>query len=93
MHRVAHWKYPLQVTLAMAVAIALFTIASAAIDTAIASADPKPGLWQEGATDADGVHVRKIRDTTSRDFNICYVATMINSTSSPAIACVPERKP
>lgn len=59
-----------------------------------AHAAPKGGLWLEQSTQADGVLVRKIRDTF--DGNICYIATRehIAGTSQvpPAIACVPERK-
>lgn len=63
-------------------------------------ADPKPGLWQEQVTIADGVTVRKLRDTTGGDFNVCYVASRAAGSTSPvpdsvavAIACVPEKRP
>jgi hypothetical protein len=66
-----------------------------------ARADPKPGLWQEAVTQADGVTVRVIRDTTQGNFNVCYVASEMSHTGdishppsiSVAISCVPERKP
>lgn len=66
-----------------------------------AHADPKPGLWQEAVTQADGVTVRVIRDTTGGNFNVCYVASRTGDrgmSGSPqpitvAISCVPERKP
>lgn len=64
-------------------------------------ADPKPGIWQEQVTTADGVTIRKLRDTTGGDFNVCYVASRYFPGENPAdprsaavsIACVPERKP
>jgi len=64
-------------------------------------ADPKPGLWQEAVTQADGVTVRVIRDTTGGNFNVCYVASRVSNVASQAypvplavaISCVPERKP
>lgn len=65
----------------------------------IARADPKPGLWQEAVTTADGVTVRKIRDTTGGDFNVCYVASArfsngySTSAGAVSLSCVPEHKP
>jgi hypothetical protein len=62
--------------------------------------DPAPGLWQESVTQADGVTVRKIRDTTGGDLNVCYVASRVmrslNSSADSvavSIACIPEKKP
>jgi hypothetical protein len=71
------------------------------MSTAITPAtDPAPGLWQESVTQADGVTVRKIRDTTGGDLNVCYVASRVlhgGTTDTPAIAlsiaCLPEKKP
>ncbi len=58
-----------------------------------AHATPRAGIWLEHVTVADGVVVRKIRDTF--DWNICYVvhSQSANLSSSPSISCVPERKP
>lgn len=66
-----------------------------------AHADPKPGLWQEAVTQADGVTVRVLRDTTQGNFNVCYLASRLEPGISPsdprnvavAISCLPERKP
>jgi hypothetical protein len=73
----------------------------AALTLKPAQADPKPGLWQEAVTQADGVTVRVIRDTTGGNFNVCYVASRVSNVAeqsypvplSVAISCVPERKP
>jgi hypothetical protein len=65
---------------------------------------PRPGIWQEIVTTVDGVTVRKVRDTTGGDYNVCYIASRQAETplspykidTSPAalsIACVPEKKP
>lgn len=66
-----------------------------------AHADPKPGLWQESAIHADGVTIRKIRDTTGGESNVCYVASRLNVGINPteprndsvSISCVPEKRP
>lgn len=71
------------------------------VDHGPAHADPKPGIWQEAATQADGVTVRVIRDTTSGNFNVCYVASRVSprglngsaETMAVAISCVPEKRP
>lgn len=63
---------------------------------------PRPGIWQEIATIVDGVTVRKIRDTTGGDYNVCYIASRQEEQSpykmdtAPAmlsISCVPEKRP
>lgn len=63
---------------------------------------PRPGLWQEISTTVDGVTVRKIRDTTGGDYNVCYIASRqvvpnpYDLTAAPAmlaISCVPEKRP
>lgn len=64
-----------------------------------AHADPKPGLWQEGSTQSNGVTVQKIRDTTGGDHNVCYVASQVYKSAGESysdmgavsISCVPER--
>jgi hypothetical protein len=63
---------------------------------------PRPGIWQEMSTIVDGVTIRKIRDTTGGDYNVCYVASRQEEISPykldtyPAmlsISCVPEKRP
>lgn len=63
---------------------------------------PRPGIWQEMSTVVDGVNVRKIRDTTGGDYNVCYIASRQEEQSpykldtAPAmlsISCVPEKRP
>lgn len=75
--------------------IAGIAIISLGIGIHLAHADPKPGLWQESMTQADGVTVRKIRDTTGGEFNVCYVASNRTSPESVAVAisCLPEKRP
>lgn len=88
--------------LCVALIVGAIAMTSFVVGVHLAHADPKPGLWQESVTQADGVTVRKIRDTTGGDFNVCYVASRValpgGSLSAPmtvsvAISCVPERKP
>lgn len=63
---------------------------------------PIPGVWTEISVVVDGVNVRKIRDTTGGDYNVCYIASRQTSLSpyglntEPAmlsISCVPEKRP
>ena len=86
----------------VSVLLILSTGAGVIVTDHLAYADPKPGLWQEAVTQADGVTVRVVRDTTGGNFNVCYVASRTldktpASTNPAAIAvaisCVPERKP
>ncbi len=62
----------------------------------------RPGIWQELSTVVDGVTVRKIRDTTGNDYNVCYIASRQEEISPykldtyPAmlsISCVLEKRP
>jgi hypothetical protein len=86
-------KVPFSVGITALGAIVVAALSSAYCDRP-AHADPKPGLWLEQSTVADGVNVRKIRDTTGGDFNVCYVASSTQWTNvAPAISCIPERKP
>jgi len=75
--------------------------ATAAAPTQLA---PRPGIWQEIVTTVDGVTLRKVRDTTSGDYNVCYIASrQPEQPASPykidtapaalAITCVPEKRP
>lgn len=87
----------------LAIVATVFAVAAVAVLVFArwAHADPRPGLWQEAVVIADGVTVRKIRDNTGGDSNICYVASRLDVGLSPsdprnaavAISCVPERKP
>lgn len=70
--------------------------------SAPALAAPRPGIWQEIVTIVDGVTVRKVRDTSGGDHNVCYIASRQEEISPykldtyPAmlsISCVPEKKP
>lgn len=65
---------------------------------------PRPGIWTEIAVVVDGVTVRKVRDTTGGDYNVCYIASrqpeqplspykIDTSPAALAITCVPEKKP
>lgn len=85
-----------QCVMAMVFVIALMLTMTFA--ARVSHADPKPGLWQESVTQADGVTIRKIRDTTGGERVVCYVA----SRSFPAnyggpdhgvvaISCLPEK--
>jgi hypothetical protein len=57
-------------------------------------AEPKPGFWQEAVTNADGVTVRVLRDTTGSRANICYVTSSTGPKwTSVAISCLPDRQP
>lgn len=65
-------------------------------------ASPRPGIWQEIVTVVDGVTVRKVRDTSGGDHNVCYIASRQEEISPykldtyPAmlsISCVPEKRP
>lgn len=82
------------------VATAAFFCSGALSFGSLAHADPKPGLWQESVTQADGVTIRKIRDTTGGEATVCYVASKIFPSTyggpdhaSVAISCIPEKKP
>lgn len=55
-------------------------------------------------TTVDGVTLRKVRDTTGGDYNVCYIASRqaeqplspykIDTTPAAlAITCVPEKRP
>lgn len=79
----------------MAMAAIIVALLFCAYFDRTAHAEPKPGLWQEQTTVADGVTIRKIRDTTGGDFNVCYVASVATSSLYPAtsISCIPERRP
>jgi hypothetical protein len=68
------------------------------------AAAPRPGIWTEIAVVVDGVTVRKVRDTTGGDYNVCYIASRQSEQplspykidTAPAalsIACVPEKRP
>lgn len=67
----------------------------------LAHADPKPGLWLEQSTGADGFVIRKVRDTTGGDYNVCYIASHIDlargeipiGTPAVSISCVAEKRP
>jgi hypothetical protein len=76
----------------------------AATPSAPLLAAPRPGIWQEIVTTVDGVTVRKVRDTTGGDYNVCYIVSRQAETplspykidTTPAalsIACVPEKRP
>jgi hypothetical protein len=55
--------------------------------TVAAWADGKAGMYWTSGTDSDGVHVRRLEDTTHRV--VCYIATNQHTGSeSPAISCV-----
>jgi hypothetical protein len=68
---------------------------------AVAHAGPIPGLWIEEDTQVDGVTLRKVRDTTNGDYNVCYLASRrpdVGSKSPPSaftvsISCVAEKHP
>ncbi len=83
------------------IVVAFVGLTTAALLGRVVRADPKPGLWQEASTEVDGVKVRVLRDTTSGNFNVCYVASWheradINGPApaiAVAISCVPEKKP
>ncbi len=80
----------------LALGLLLITV-SALTALAVAHADPKPGLWLEDVTLADGVTIRKIRDTTGGDLNVCYVASNrtnnVPGSVAVAISCLPEKHP
>ncbi len=98
--RSRHGRAMPMVLTAAALALLAALVAFLVVRVSVAHAEPKPGLWQEQVTSADGVTVRKLRDTTGGDFSVCYVASRIEGAGAtrPAIAvsisCLPEaRKP
>jgi len=99
-------RHAIRVTAATAALVVLaILVALVVLRVSVAHADPKPGLWQEQSTVADGVTIRKIRDTSGGDFNVCYIASRI-SVGIPgtvgagardlpiavAISCLPEKR-
>jgi hypothetical protein len=72
--------------------------------TAPALPAPRPGIWQEIVTTVDGVTVRKVRDTTGGDYNVCYIASrqpeqplspykIDTASAALSITCLPEKRP
>lgn len=90
-------RHTIRVTAAAAALVALaILVALVVLRVPCAHADPKPGIWQEQSTSADGVTIRKMRDTTNGEFNICYVASRASAAGLPvavAISCLPEKRP